>query len=188
MILESRFPGYESGNHSLRVARYAWLIGCAAGLDDPAVDRLYHAALVHDIGKIAIPDRVLAKPGPLDAIEWRLIKKHPDIGSAILGGDDRGWLAEARQVAETHHERWDGSGYPNGLSGSDIPIAGRIVAIADCFDAMASDRPYKRSMEFEAAVGAIHRGAGQQFDPELVRVFAEVVPAFRELFAHHSIL
>ena len=128
---------------------------------------------LHDIGKVGIPERVLCKPGPLDAEEWEIMRSHPAIGARIV--EPIRFLGDAVEIVRTHHEWFDGSGYPSGLAGERIPLAARIFSIADSFDAMTSDRPYREALPLERALGEIRDGAGTQFDPALVEVFLELV-------------
>jgi putative two-component system response regulator len=132
---------------------------------------LRHAAALHDVGKIAIPDRVLLKPGKLDPEEWELMKTHTTAGAQILAGSQSQLVQLGETIALTHHERWDGAGYPEGLAGEAIPIAGRICAVCDSYDAMTSRRPYKDAMLPADALAEIQREAGRQFDPDLVAAF-----------------
>ena len=142
---------------------------------------MLNASPMHDIGKIGIPDRILLKPGKLDAEEWEIMKTHSSIGADILSGHDSDLMNMARVIALTHHEKWDGSGYPMGLSGDDIPIVGRIVAVADVFDALTSERPYKHAWPVEEAVEEIINGSGKHFDPELVEIFQKVLPTILDI-------
>jgi putative two-component system response regulator len=177
----AEFKDNETGNHVIRMSHYSRLIGRAYGLAEPDLDLLFNAAPMHDIGKIGIPDGILLKPGKLDADEWRIMQKHPRMGAAILGEHDNELLAYARLVAQTHHECWDGSGYPDGLAGEAIPLVGRIVAIADVFDALTSLRPYKPAWTVEAAVEEIKAHAGQKFDPALIPAFMAALPEIRRI-------
>lgn len=139
---------------------------------EPAIadDRvLGYGFLLHDVGKVGVPEAILTKPGPLDPDEWELMRRHPEIGEQIVS--PIAYLAPAVKVIRHHHERWDGRGYPDGLSGEDIPLAARIFTVADCFDAMTSDRPYRKALDVDAATEEIERNAGRQFDPEMVRAF-----------------
>jgi putative two-component system response regulator len=130
---------------------------------------------MHDIGKIGIPDRILQKPGRLDPDEWERMKTHTTIGAHILAASRAPLVQMAETIALTHHERWDGSGYPNGLAGEEIPLAGRIAAVCDVYDALISERPYKRAWPADEAVAEIERSSGSHFDPELVERFLEIV-------------
>jgi len=144
-------------------------------MDRDYCESIASAALLHDLGKIAIPDAVLLKPAALTTEEFDVIRRHPEIGARILFGCDEPMLAMAREIALTHHERWDGRGYPNRLIGAEIPLCGRIVSVADAYDAMTSLRPYKDPMPPETAVREIFRGRGAQFDPKVVSAFLKVV-------------
>jgi putative two-component system response regulator len=140
---------------------------------------------MHDIGKIGIPDAVMLKPGKLEPHEWEIMKTHAAIGGRLLEGDDSDLMRMAREIALTHHEKWDGSGYPAGLAGEAIPQSRRIAALADVFDALTSVRPYKKAWTIEAAVGYIEENSGKHFDPELVAVLPRELPgivAIRERF------
>jgi putative two-component system response regulator len=128
---------------------------------------------MHDVGKIGIPDAILQKPGPLNAEEWEIMKRHATIGAEIIGEEDSDLMRLARKIALTHHEKWDGSGYPLGLAEEEIPVCGRIVALADVFDALTSERPYKTAWPVEKAFALIEEEAGSHFDPKLVRLFLD---------------
>lgn len=171
----AEFRDNETGNHVLRMSHYSRLIATAAGLSDDAVDLLFNAAPMHDVGKIGIPDAVLLKPGKLDSAEWEIMRTHPAMGAEIIGEQGGDLLRAAGLVALTHHEKWDGSGYPNGLKGDAIPMFGRIVAIADVFDALTSVRPYKKAWAVEDAVAHIEQCAGSHFDPSLIPAFRSVL-------------
>jgi HD-GYP domain-containing protein (c-di-GMP phosphodiesterase class II) len=162
---------YETGLHITRMSRIAARLARAAGLTAERCELVLHAAPMHDVGKIGIPDSILLKPGPLGAEEWELMKRHTTIGADLLSGSESPVVQLAEVIALTHHERWDGSGYPKGLSGDDIPIEGRICAIADVVDALVSDRPYKRAWPIADALDEIASQQGRQFDPRLVRLF-----------------
>ncbi|TWX72611.1 two-component system response regulator [Colwellia sp. C1TZA3] len=172
----AEYKDNETGFHVLRMSHYSKLIAKASGLDECSQESILGAAAMHDIGKIGIPDRVLLKPGKLDADEWAIMKSHTSIGADIIGEHDSALLKMARSVALSHHEKWDGSGYPNGLQGKEIPLAGRIVAIADVFDALMSVRPYKKAWPLAEAVAYMNAAAGSHFDPELIKAFNKVLP------------
>jgi len=179
--LAAEYKDNETGLHVIRMSHFSRILGIAAGLNDLEADDLLHAAPMHDVGKIGIPDRILQKPGPLDADEWKIMQSHVTIGAEIIGEHDSGMLALARSIALTHHEKYDGSGYPNGLAGDAIPLVGRIVAIADVFDALTSVRPYKKAWTEEEAVNFLREQKGRHFDPHLVDLFADQMPAIREV-------
>jgi putative two-component system response regulator len=179
--LAAEYKDNETGMHVIRMSHYARLLGVAAGMHPREADDLLHAAPMHDVGKIGIPDRILQKAGPLDDDEWRIMQGHAAIGAAIIGEHPAGMLALARSIALTHHEKWDGSGYPNGLAGEAIPLAGRIVAIADVFDALTSVRPYKAAWTIEAAVEFLEQQKGRHFDGRLVDLFLQQLPAIRAI-------
>jgi len=146
-------------------------IGARLGLPAGQITLLRQAAPLHDVGKLAIPDRVLLKPGKLSAGEWEVMKTHADLGSRLLSGSNSPVLQMAAVIAATHHERWDGSGYPRGLAAETIPLVGRVVAVADVFDALTHVRPYKPAWTVERAIEEIERGAAGQFDPRVVAAF-----------------
>jgi len=179
--LAAEYKDNETGLHVIRMSHFARILGIAAGMTEREADDLLHAAPMHDVGKIGIPDRVLQKPGPLDADEWKIMQSHVTIGAEIIGEHAGGMLALARSIALTHHEKYDGSGYPNRLAGDQIPLVGRITAIADVFDALTSERPYKKAWSEEDALTFLHEQKGRHFDPQLVDLFAEQMPSIREV-------
>jgi len=164
----------DTGAHIQRVSHYAAAIARQIGLNDESVESILYAAPMHDVGKIGIPDRILLKPGKLDPGEWEIMKKHTVIGAEILSDSDADFIELAGVIALTHHEKWDGSGYPEGLKGTDIPLAGRITAIADVFDALTSKRPYKEPFSVEESLGIIGVGRGSHFDPKVVDAFLAI--------------
>ncbi|MES9872561.1 MAG: two-component system response regulator [Candidatus Sedimenticola sp. 6PFRAG7] len=183
----AEYKDNETGMHIMRMSNYSRLLARAAGMDDTWVELLYNAAPMHDIGKIGIPDSILLKPGKLDAQEWETMKTHCDIGARIIGRhSDSDLLRLARSVALTHHEKWNGSGYPHGLVGENIPLAGRIVAIADVFDALTSLRPYKDAWPVEKAVEWMKSESGQHFDPDLVAKFFTLLPEVRVIMSQYA--
>lgn len=174
------------GRHVVRVGHYARQLGQWAGMGEAEAARLGLAATLHDVGKIAIPEAILTKPGPLDPAEWETMKTHTRLGAEILAGDDDPLLAMAREVALTHHERWAGGGYPRGLAGEDIPLTGRIVCLADAFDALTSARPYKAPWPIEQAVSLVRHESGQLFDPHLVDLFLSGVDGILRVRAQYA--
>jgi putative two-component system response regulator len=141
------------------------------GLDEHTNETILYAAPMHDLGKIGIPDRILLKPAKLDPAEWEIMKQHTVIGAKILKGSDAEFIRLGETIAQCHHEKWDGSGYPNSLKGAEIPIAGRITAIAGVFDALTSKRPYKEAFSVEKSLAIIREGRGSHFDPDVVDAF-----------------
>lgn len=183
----AEYKDNETGLHVIRMSHYSEILGLAVGMNEQEASLLLNAAPMHDIGKIGIPDRVLQKPGKLDADEWTLMQTHCQVGADIIGEANGSDLLEmARIVALTHHEKWDGSGYPCGLKGEAIPRIGRIVAVADVFDALTSVRPYKDAWSIEQAIDFLKQGAGNHFDPHLIPLFLDALPevlAFKEQYA-----
>ncbi|MCO7557300.1 response regulator [Metapseudomonas otitidis] len=181
--LAAEYKDNETGLHVIRMSHYSRILARALGWSEADCDDLLNAAPMHDVGKIGIPDAVLRKPGKLDADEWAVMRQHVSIGAKIIGEHPSGLLRIAQRIALTHHEKWDGSGYPNGLAGEGIPIEGRIVAIADVFDALTSERPYKQAWPVEEAVAFLREQSGQHFDPDLVELFIQQLPAVLEVKA-----
>jgi len=177
--LAAEYKDNETGLHVIRMSHYARLLGLAAGMQEAEADDLLHAAPMHDVGKIGIPDRIIQKPGPLDADEWAIMQTHASIGGDIIGEHSGGLLAMAREIALTHHEKWDGSGYPCGLAGTAIPLVGRIAAIADVFDALTTARPYKGAWPLEQAVAFMRAQSGIHFDPQLIDLFLDEMEAIQ---------
>ena len=171
----------ETGNHVKRVAGYCRLFAEKFGLGKGDTTLLKLAAPMHDIGKIATPDAILLKPGPLTEEEWVIMKNHTTVGYGFLKGSERRLLKSAAIIAYEHHERWDGKGYPRGLSGEAIHIYGRICALSDVFDALGSDRPYKKAWELERIVDLFKAERERQFDPALVDVFLANIPGFVQI-------
>ncbi len=174
--LAAEFRDNETGNHIIRMSQYSKLIALKLGLGESDADLILNAAPMHDIGKIAIPDRILLKPGKLDAEEWDVMRSHSVLGAELLDGHDSILMLAAKEIALSHHEKWDGSGYPYGNKGEDIPIFGRIVAVADVFDALTSVRPYKDAWPVEKAVAEIEQLSGSSFEPGVVEAFIGTLP------------
>ena len=176
----------ETGMHIIRMSKVSEMLGNAIGLNEHASDLLLNASPMHDIGKIGIPDNILLKPGKLDQQEWTTMKTHTTIGATILSGSNSDLLEMARVIALTHHEKWDGSGYPKEMAGDDIPLVGRIVALADVFDALVSERPYKKAWPVEAALEYINEQSGKHFDPDLVKAFSGIIPQILDISEKYS--
>ncbi|OEJ68996.1 HD domain-containing phosphohydrolase [Magnetovibrio blakemorei] len=169
----AEYKDNETGMHVVRMSKIAELLGRAIGMSEEDVKLLLHASPMHDIGKIGIPDSVLLKPGKLDPAEWEVMKTHAQIGIEILGDHVSPLMQMARMVAYSHHEKWDGSGYPRALKGDAIPLVGRITAVADVFDALTSERPYKKAWIIEDAAQFIKDQSGIHFDPAIVEQFCK---------------
>ena len=165
------FRDEETGYHLIRMARYSRLIATALTLEPDEAQTVELAAPLHDIGKIGIPDQILLKPGKLDAAEWEIMRRHPVIGHEILKGSASKYVRMGALIALGHHERYDGSGYPNGLVGDHIPLCARIVSVADVYDALTSVRPYKKGWSSEQAFEYVTTQAGRHFDPRMVEAF-----------------
>jgi HD-GYP domain-containing protein (c-di-GMP phosphodiesterase class II) len=158
--------------HGARVAALAEPVARRLGWRDGDLDVLVLGSELHDVGKLGVPDAVLKKPGPLDDDEWEQMRRHPTTGRRILEGIP--FLTEAKEIVYSHHERWDGKGYPKGLRGDEVVLGGRVFPIADTFDAMTSDRPYRRALSFDRAIDEIARGSGTQFWPDAVEAFLSI--------------
>lgn len=179
----------ETGNHIFRTQHFVRALAISAQAefpelrDDSVIEVLFKSAPLHDIGKVGVPDKILLKPGPLDAGEIEIMRTHPELGRRAIAAAEKllepsTFLLVARDIAFTHHEKWDGSGYPQGLRGEDIPLPGRIMAVADVYDALVSKRIYKEAVSHEEAVRRITADSGRHFDPRLVDAFLRVAPEF----------
>jgi putative two-component system response regulator len=190
----------ETGNHIRRTQHYIRILAeklkdhpdFGEHLSDTAIELLYKSAPLHDIGKVGIPDSILKKPGKLEPDEFEIMKTHTTLGhAAIVAAEERldsrkSFLSVAREITWSHHEKWDGSGYPRGLSGEDIPLPGRLMAIPDVYDALISKRVYKKAFSHGEAVEIIEKGAGTHFDPRITAVFSEVSGTFSEIARNFS--
>ena len=176
LALAAEYRDDNTREHTERVAALAARLGHRLGLSELALTHIRHAAPLHDVGKIAIPDSILLKPGKLSNAEFEVVKTHAEAGARVLADADSELLEVAESIARSHHERWDGTGYPDGLSGADIPLVGRLVHVADVFDILVHERPYKDAFSVEDAAAEIQNGAGTQFDPEIVEAFADLGP------------
>jgi HD-GYP domain-containing protein (c-di-GMP phosphodiesterase class II) len=163
--------------HCQRVTGCTLIVGEYLGIQGAELTALHYGAALHDIGKIGIPDAILRKPGRLTEEEWALMRQHPELGERIIAGIE--FLRSAIPVVLHHHERWDGAGYPAGLAGAAIPLGARIFTVSDAFDAMISNRPYRKGMPYEHALREIHHMSGKQFDPAVVDAFQAVFPTIR---------
>jgi len=173
LLLAASYRDDNTLEHTRRVAALAARIAHGLGLPPREIALIVRAAPLHDIGKIAIPDSILLKPGRLTAEEFEVVKTHALVGARVLAGGGSDLLRAAKEIAQHHHERWDGGGYPAGLAGDEIPVAARVVHLADVFDVLVHERPYRESLSAEAAAREIAAGAGNDFDPAAVEVFAQ---------------
>ncbi len=171
LAVAAEYRDEETGDHIHRISRYCALISEELGLPAQMIQNIRYASPMHDIGKIGIPDRILLKEGKLTPEEFEIMKTHTTIGASILANSNAEILQFAERIAISHHERWDGGGYPMGVAGDKIPITGRIVGLADVFDALTSERPYKEPYPLDVALEMIRRGAGGHFDPEVAKAF-----------------
>ena len=171
----------DTGAHIWRMAAYARALALASGWDTESSDLLELAAPMHDTGKLGVPQSILRKPGPLDAQEWVVMRTHPQVGFDILSKSDAAVFQLAAEVSLRHHEKWDGSGYPDGLQGQSIPQSARIVALADVFDALSMKRPYKPAWPIDKIMAHIQADAGKHFDPDLVAAFTRSLPEILEI-------
>lgn len=184
--LAAEYRDNETAAHTIRVGLYAKTIGTCLGLNEQTADQLRLSAPLHDIGKIGISDNILLKPGKLDEQEWEVMKKHAEFGYTILKDSKSTLLKNAGIIALTHHEKWDGSGYPAGLKGNDIHLYGRITAIADVFDALTMSRPYKKAWSTEEAADLINQQSGKHFDPSIVDAFNHVLTDLLNIRQTHA--
>ncbi len=182
----AEFRDSDTGMHIIRMSQYCQKFGVAMGMSLPECDLLLHASPLHDIGKIGIPDAILLKPGRLTEEEYEIMKTHTVIGAKLLAGSNSPVMKMAQIIAMTHHEKWDGSGYPKQLKGDEIPPEGQIVSICDVFDALTSDRPYKQAWTSDVAVEEIVRMKSKHFSPIIVDRFLEVLPLIEDIRQKNS--
>ncbi|MBM9589542.1 response regulator [Leptospira sp. 201903075] len=179
--MASEYKDNETGMHVIRMSHYSQSLALAIGYSAEAAEEILNAAPMHDVGKIGIPDHIIQKPGKLTPEEWEIMKRHPQIGAEIIGDHNSSLLKLAKSIAITHHEKYDGTGYPFQLKGEGIPLEGRIIAIADVFDALTTVRPYKKAWEVDAAIDFLKKESGTHFDPALVEKFISVLPKILEI-------
>jgi putative two-component system response regulator len=185
LIAASEYRDHETGAHVRRIGLYAAQMAELLGWDEGDVERIRAAAPMHDIGKIGVPDAILQKPGELTEGEWVMMKRHTTMGAAILKGSQVPFIQMGARIAACHHEKWDGSGYPNGLQGDQIPVEARITALVDVYDALANRRYYKEPWTQERIVPFLEKGAGLHFEPGLVGTFLQNLERFRQILETH---
>lgn len=182
----SKYRDEETGAHIQRVSHYCRLVALHLGWTSAAAELLFKAAPMHDVGKIGVPDAILLKPGPLTPSEWQVMKCHTTFGASLLNGLSAPLLQMSREIALSHHEHWDGSGYPRGLQGEAIPLVGRILKLADVYDALRSQRPYKPALSHDSACTILLQGDQRtrpsQFDPHILDIFREIHPQFAAIY------
>jgi putative two-component system response regulator len=186
LAVVSEYKDEDTGSHIRRISFYTKELASTFGMDADFTEGIFHASIMHDIGKVGIPDSIMLKPGPLSPEEWETMKSHTERGARILSGSDSPYLKMAEEIARSHHERWDGSGYPSGLSGEAIPIAARITNIADQYDALRTRRPYKPAFPHAETVRVITEGDGRtmprHFDPRILQCFTAHARRFEEIY------
>ena len=190
LILASQYKDEETGAHIVRLSHYVKALALQLGWESSAVELLFAATPMHDVGKIAVPDAVLLKPGPLDKNEWEVMKGHTTYGASLLQGSSSPLLELGQTVALNHHERWDGSGYPSGLRGEDIPRSARVVMIVDQYDALRTERPYKPALTHGHVCDVLLNGDGrtltQHFDPDVLRAFRDIHFKFEVVYERYA--
>ena len=183
----SDYRDNETGLHIVRMSHYSRLLTQKLFPDDIAfINLIYNASPLHDVGKIGIPDAILLKPGKFNDEEWEIMKKHTKYGAEIIDKEDSQIMKTSKEIALSHHEKWDGSGYPSGIKGENIPLSGRIVAVADVFDALTTVRPYKEAWSVEDAVKYINEQSGIHFDPKIVDAFNSIINDFLVIKKAHT--
>jgi len=174
LSMASEYKDEDTGAHIKRMSLYSAAVARKMNLDEDTVRLILYSSPMHDLGKIGIPDLILLKPAKLDPMEWKIMMQHTNIGAEILKGSEAEFIRLGEKIAQSHHEKWDGSGYPNGLKGTEIPVASRITAIADVFDALTSRRPYKEPFSVEKSISIIMEGRGSHFDPDVLDAFIAI--------------
>jgi len=186
LTLAGEYKDRDTAYHVERIGRFSEVVARWMSLPEPTVATIRHAAPMHDVGKLGVPDRILLKPGKLDEEEWTLMRAHTTIGAQILAGSTSEVIQMGERIALTHHERWDGKGYPYGVAGTEIPLEGRICAVVDFFDALSVDRPYRKALRNDDVVGMMRESSGAHFDPDILAVFLEARDEIEAVQAEYS--
>ena len=186
LAVAAEYKDKDTAQHIRRMSHYSAALARHMGWDDSEVELVLYSSPMHDVGKIGIADAILLKPGRLTDEERTVMQDHTTIGGRIMAGSESELLRMSEVVAMTHHEKWDGSGYPNKIKGTDIPKVGRVVAVADVFDALSSRRVYKGAIDLDESLGIIQKDAGTHFDPECVSAFSEIMDQVRKIRERHT--
>lgn len=186
LSVAAEYKDQDTASHIKRMSLYSRILAAEMGMSDREVELVLYASPMHDVGKLGVPDAILLKPGPLDDDEWKVMQNHTIYGAKILEGSDSEILEYSRVIALSHHEKWNGKGYPNKLKGEDIPLTGRIVAMADVFDALTSQRPYKKAWSLEEAKAEIIKDSGSHFDPKLGECFVSCFDQIVEIYYQYQ--
>lgn len=188
LTLAAEYKDHDTAGHIERIGRYSEVVGRAMGYSPMELEVLLHAAPMHDVGKLGIPDKILLKPGPFDPEEREIMNRHTTIGGEILAGSSSPVIQLGQTIAINHHEKWDGTGYPQGLAGEDIPLEARICAVVDFFDALTMDRPYRKAVPNDEVVGMMRKESGKHFDPQVMDAFLQTRPEIEDIQAeyHHG--
>ncbi len=183
LTIAAEYRDADTAGHIERIGLYSEVVAGVLGLAPGEVASIRHAAPMHDVGKLGVPDRILLKPGALDEDEWQIMRSHASVGARILAGSSSAVIQMGERIALSHHEKWDGSGYPQGISGEQIPCEGRICAVVDVFDALTMDRPYRKALGEEQVLGMLKADSGAHFDPDILDAFFTALPRIREIQA-----
>jgi len=181
LTVAAEFKDHDTGAHIERIGLYAGVVAEAIGMSPGESDTVRHAAPLHDVGKLGIPDHVLLKPGKLDESEWSIMRRHTTLGADLLSESESDIIRMGQVIARSHHERWDGNGYPDRIAGEEIPLAARICSVVDYFDALTMDRPYRPAVETDVVLGMMREASGAHFDPEVLEAFFRRLPDIRSI-------
>ena len=181
LTIAAEYKDYDTGQHIERIGLYSSVLARAVGMGPGEIETVEHAAPLHDVGKLGIPDSVLLKPGKLDDEEWKVMRSHTTLGASLLAGSESPVIRMGQTIARSHHERWDGAGYPSRLAGEEIPLEARICAVVDYFDALTMDRPYRKAVAPVTVLNMMREQSGAHFDPHLLRAFFDHMPEIESI-------